>query len=115
APRARMPDAPALKPDALRPPLPPVPTRRSSDLPPPQRGEQPKPAALAPVVAAVAGNRKVEGMLLEVVSEKTGYPAEMLEMGMALDADLGSDSIKRVAILSALLERQPEAPAVKPA
>ena len=51
---------------------------------------------------------------MEVVSEKTGYPAEMLELDMALDADLGIDSIKRVEILSALQERLPEAPAAKP-
>ena len=33
---------------------------------------------------------------------------------MAMDADLGIDSIKRVEILSALQERLPEAPQVKP-
>jgi NAD(P)-dependent dehydrogenase (short-subunit alcohol dehydrogenase family) len=53
-------------------------------------------------------------VLLEVVSEKTGYPAETLGLDMALDADLGVDSIKRVEILSALQERLPSAPAVKP-
>src|SRR5262249_30229310 len=52
--------------------------------------------------------------LLAVVAEKTGYPAEMLEPDMALDADLGIDSIKRVEILSALQERLPEAPPVRP-
>jgi acyl carrier protein len=49
-----------------------------------------------------------------VIAEKTGYPVEMLELGMSLDADLGIDSIKRVEILSALQERLPELPAVKP-
>ena len=53
-------------------------------------------------------------VLLEVVAEKTGYPAEMLEPEMQLDADLGIDSIKRVEILSALQERLPEAPIIKP-
>ena len=48
-------------------------------------------------------------ILLEVVAEKTGYPAEMLELDMQLDADLGIDSIKRVEILSALQDRLPEA------
>ena len=38
----------------------------------------------------------------------------MLELEMTLDADLGIDSIKRVEILSALQEKLPEAPAVKP-
>ncbi len=52
--------------------------------------------------------------LLSVVSEKTGYPEEMLDLSMGLDADLGIDSIKRVEILSALQERLPEAPAITP-
>src|SRR5437870_12983028 len=38
----------------------------------------------------------------------------MLQMDMTLDADLGIDSIKRVEILSALQDRLPDAPAVKP-
>ena len=42
-----------------------------------------------------------------MIAEKTGYPTEMLELDMALDADLGIDSIKRVEILSALQERLP--------
>ncbi len=53
-------------------------------------------------------------ILLEVVSDKTGYPVEMLEMDMELDSDLGIDSIKRVEILSVLQEKLPEAPNVKP-
>ncbi|MCZ6526331.1 MAG: SDR family NAD(P)-dependent oxidoreductase, partial [Gammaproteobacteria bacterium] len=53
-------------------------------------------------------------VLLEVVADKTGYPADMLNLDMNLDSDLGIDSIKRVEILSALQERLPEAPAVKP-
>jgi NAD(P)-dependent dehydrogenase (short-subunit alcohol dehydrogenase family)/acyl carrier protein len=52
--------------------------------------------------------------LMEVVSEKTGYPVEMLEPGMSMDADLGIDSIKRVEILSALQERLPSAPVIGP-
>ncbi len=38
----------------------------------------------------------------------------MLELDMALDTDLGIDSIKRVEILSALQEKLPGAPAIKP-
>jgi acyl transferase domain-containing protein/NAD(P)-dependent dehydrogenase (short-subunit alcohol dehydrogenase family)/acyl carrier protein len=57
---------------------------------------------------------EVHQALVEVVSEKTGYPAEVLEPGMHLDADLGIDSIKRVEILAALQERLPEAPVIGP-
>ncbi len=48
--------------------------------------------------------------LLEIVSEKTGYPPEMLEMDMDMEADLGIDSIKRVEILGAMQTRHPEIP-----
>ena len=50
--------------------------------------------------------------LLNVVSEKTGYPAEMLELDMDMEADLGIDSIKRVEILGALQEEIPDLPQV---
>ncbi|GIW81399.1 MAG: hypothetical protein KatS3mg105_3206 [Gemmatales bacterium] len=59
-----------------------------------------------------ASDDRVRQTLLDVVAEKTGYPAEMLELDMELDADLGIDSIKRVEIFSALQEKLPEAPAV---
>ncbi|QVL33361.1 SDR family NAD(P)-dependent oxidoreductase [Telmatocola sphagniphila] len=60
------------------------------------------------------GFSKVRDTLLAIVAEKTGYPVEMLGLDMSLDADLGIDSIKRVEILSAIQEKLPEAPAVKP-
>lgn len=52
----------------------------------------------------------LEALMMQVVSEKTGYPLEMLEPQMELEADLGIDSIKRVEILSALRERVPGLP-----
>ena len=51
-------------------------------------------------------------LLLDTVSDKTGYPAEMLTMEMELESDLGIDSIKRVEILSAIQETVPELPEV---
>ncbi|MFO0916986.1 MAG: SDR family NAD(P)-dependent oxidoreductase [Planctomycetaceae bacterium] len=60
------------------------------------------------------GNSRLAADVLEVVSEKTGYPSEMLKPEMSLDHDLGIDSIKRVEILSAAQERRPDLPAVKP-
>ncbi len=53
---------------------------------------------------------EIRAALLEIVSEKTGYPTEMLEMGMDMEADLGIDSIKRVEILGAMQERFPDLP-----
>ncbi len=66
----------------------------------------------APAHPAAGSSRDLTALLLAVVSEKTGYPAEMLNIGMDLEADLGVDSIKRVEILSAMREREPGLPEV---
>ncbi len=63
-------------------------------------------------VAPVADSR-MEATLLDVVAAKTGYPAEMLQLDMELDTDLGIDSIKRVEIFALLQEKLPDAPPVK--
>ena len=75
-------------------------------------------AAAAPVAAAPAAKAAAPAVnlmkeMLEVVSEKTGYPVEMLDLKMELEADLGIDSIKRVEILSAMQERVPSLPDVE--
>ena len=44
-------------------------------------------------------------LLLDIVSERTGYPLEMLELDLDLEADLSIDSIKRIEILGALSAR----------
>ena len=88
---------PAAKPVAAKAPEP-TPPRVAAPTPTP--------------VASKAG--AIHDVLVEVVSEKTGYPAEVLEPGMQLDADLGIDSIKRVEILSALQERLPGSPVIGP-
>ena len=72
------------------------------------------PAAQPVVPVAQPKSDRVAETLLAVVSEKTGYPVEMLEMEMGLDSDLGIDSIKRVEILSALQERLPGSPVIGP-
>ncbi|KOG21418.1 hypothetical protein ADK35_16395, partial [Streptomyces viridochromogenes] len=69
-------------------------------------------AALAPT--AVTSTEDVAAALLGVVSEKTGYPAEMLDLGMDVEADLGIDSIKRVEIMGILQERFPSPTPVGP-
>ncbi len=42
--------------------------------------------------------------LLRFVSEKTGYPPEMLDLNANLEADLGVDSIKKIEIFGELRE-----------
>nr|MDQ3031903.1 acyltransferase domain-containing protein [Myxococcota bacterium] len=74
-------------------------------------------AAPAPVVRAapVAAAVDLMAVMLEVVAAKTGYPAEMVQMEMELEADLGIDSIKRVEILAAVREQAPGLPDLDPA
>jgi acyl transferase domain-containing protein/NADP-dependent 3-hydroxy acid dehydrogenase YdfG len=115
----RLPDAPQVKPehlgtlhtlqdvaDFLAGPVA-KPTAAGMTPAPPDDSASPSPAKSVP-------RGEVAQTLLAVVSEKTGYPAESLGLGLSLDADLGVDSIKRVEILAALQERLPDAPQVKP-
>ena len=75
---------------------------------------EPKPAAPAqPAVPAAADAEKLQAALLAIVSEKTGYPVETLELDMDMEADLGIDSIKRVEILGAMQSQFPELPKIE--
>lgn len=83
--------------------------------------EQPQPAAVptaaSPATATPSAHAvpsPIATVLMEVVADKTGYPTEMLNLEMSLDSDLGIDSIKRVEIMSALQQRLPGAPEIKP-
>jgi NAD(P)-dependent dehydrogenase (short-subunit alcohol dehydrogenase family) len=49
----------------------------------------------------------LQGIVLGVVAEKTGYPVELLGLDMDMESGLGIDSIKRVEILSALEKQVP--------
>ena len=51
---------------------------------------------------------------MSVVAEKTGYPTEMLELEMDMEADLGIDSIKRVEILGTVQDELPGLPELSP-
>ena len=69
-----------------------------------------EPAPLRPLPAiATNGHVASDGpdiadRLLEIVSERTGYPREMLELDADLEADLGIDSIKRVEIVGTMIQ-----------
>jgi acyl transferase domain-containing protein len=100
---------------APAPPAPPAAAPSAITLPPPTPAAAAVPQAPLPQPAAAAtADGMITQTLMTVVSEKTGYPVEMLEPDMGLDADLGIDSIKRVEILSALQERLPGSPVIGP-
>ncbi|MEM6261410.1 MAG: SDR family NAD(P)-dependent oxidoreductase, partial [Bacteroidota bacterium] len=63
--------------------------------------------ATPPTSNPTANTSNLSPILLSIISEKTGYPEEMLEPGMDLEADLGIDSIKRVEIFGAVQEQHP--------
>ncbi len=47
---------------------------------------------------------KVERKVLEIVAEKTGYPVDMLEPDLDMEADLGIDTVKQVELFGAIRE-----------
>lgn len=55
--------------------------------------------------APATANKDVTAVLLAVISDKTGYPPDMLGMEMDLEADLSIDSIKRMEIIGELKTR----------
>ncbi len=63
-------------------------------------------ATAAPPVAAapqaVAGD--VKKRILALVVEKTGYPEEMLDLDLDMEADLGVDTVKQAEIFAAIRE-----------
>src|SRR5204863_5483756 len=76
-----------------------------------QAAATPVPASpVAPAAVPVPAVADLAGLMLAVVAEKTGYPVEMLDPEMDLEADLGIDSIKRVEILSTVRTRVPDLP-----
>ena len=69
---------------------------------PPPEAEAAAPATPPGNGHAVVSADEIKERLLAIVSERTGYPAEMLELDADLEGDLGIDSIKRVEIAGTL-------------
>ncbi len=67
-------------------------------LPPPAAA-----AAPAPLPAPATLGR--DAVLLDIVSDRTGYPPDMLDLDLDLEADLSIDSIKRLEIIGELARR----------
>ena len=53
---------------------------------------------------SVPQNDEVTRVVLEKVSEKTGYPVEMLDMELDLEADLGIDTVKQAELFASIRE-----------
>jgi acyl transferase domain-containing protein len=84
------PAAPATR---IEPPSPPTPEPPSAPITqPPANGR------------TVVSSEEIKERLLAIVSERTGYPADMLQLDADLEGDLGIDSIKRVEIAGTLTQ-----------
>ncbi|MFC9970912.1 SDR family NAD(P)-dependent oxidoreductase [Spirillospora sp. NPDC127200] len=128
APLSPAPAPPAAMPPAAMPPAPmapapmasatmaPAPMPAAPMAPPVEPAAPVPPPASAPAAESeppqAADGPDLGTLVIEVVAEKTGYPAEILTPDMHLEGDLGIDSIKRVEILSAVRGRAPDLPEV---
>jgi acyl transferase domain-containing protein/acyl carrier protein len=90
-------DPPGAEPEARLTVQPEIPPRAAVYMP------ETAPAMPTPEPAdTVAAGQDVASVLMSVVADRTGYPVEVLEPSMRLEADLGIDSIKKVEILAGL-------------
>ena len=67
--------------------------------------EEPVAPAIASVAAPALQNADQEAVrqyVLATVSEKTGYPVEMLDTDLDLEADLGIDTVKQAELLASI-------------
>ncbi|MBL4657530.1 MAG: acyltransferase domain-containing protein, partial [Flavobacteriales bacterium] len=92
-PRVAEPEAAKLEAAPVATPEPVVPPTPTPTPPPAPVASEPAPTSTGSV-----DRSSIESSLLAVIAEKTGYPSEMLELTMDMEADLGIDSIKRVEI-----------------
>jgi malonyl CoA-acyl carrier protein transacylase len=77
------------------------PARLPEEAPAESEGEE------ATVPSGGTSADSISEILLSRISERTGYPVEMLDPEVDLEADLGIDSIKRIEILGSLWESNP--------
>jgi acyl transferase domain-containing protein/NAD(P)H-dependent flavin oxidoreductase YrpB (nitropropane dioxygenase family) len=66
------------------------------------------PAAPAPAASGSLTTDDLKNLILEIVSEKTGYESDMLDFDQNLEADFGIDSIKRVDVVAGLMKALPD-------
>jgi acyl transferase domain-containing protein/NAD(P)-dependent dehydrogenase (short-subunit alcohol dehydrogenase family) len=67
---------------------------------------EPVPVQVSPPVAPVrdSASDSVKERILNLVVEKTGYPKDMLDLDLDLEADLGVDTVKQAEMFAAIRE-----------
>jgi 3-oxoacyl-(acyl-carrier-protein) synthase/NAD(P)-dependent dehydrogenase (short-subunit alcohol dehydrogenase family) len=61
-----------------------------------------EPAVPTPAVTETVSAESVRDTIVALVVEKTGYPADMLDLDLDLEADLGVDTVKQAELLAAI-------------
>jgi acyl transferase domain-containing protein/acyl carrier protein/NAD(P)-dependent dehydrogenase (short-subunit alcohol dehydrogenase family) len=85
----------------------PVRTPEAPSDPRPEPTPAPQPKAVAPVPAATPASAAVDPVsarVMAVVALKTGYPQDMLDPDLDLEADLGIDTVKQAETFAAIRE-----------
>ena len=66
--------------------------------------EKAQPAPSAAAAPLIATDESVKDKILALVVEKTGYPKDMLDLDLDLEADLGIDTVKQAEMFAAIRE-----------
>jgi hypothetical protein len=61
-----------------------------------------EPPLPAPAAVPAAAQISIQQRVLEIVAEKTGYPQEMLDLDLDLEADLGVDTVKQAEMFASV-------------
>jgi len=64
---------------------------------------EPKPQSVKST--ATTGSEEIKKTILALVSEKTGYPADVLDLELDLEADLGIDTVKQAELFADIRSR----------
>jgi malonyl CoA-acyl carrier protein transacylase len=92
----KSPDAPVVS--AQQPEIPKPQVQASAKI------ETPAVTLTVPQPSAVPATDKIAAEVLRIVAEQTGYPPEMLQPDLDLEADLGIDTVKQAEMFAAIRE-----------
>ena len=105
-----MPSKPETPAQAKPVPTPAALARQAEVKAAPAAQQRPKPIEPAaaqqdkPSVPAITAADQVKERIIALVVEKTGYPADMLDLDLDLEADLGVDTVKQAEMFAAIRE-----------
>ncbi len=99
-------EMPSPAPVKTKAPAAPEPKAVPEQMPAIEPTAKPAPVALSVQAApSPTGEDDVKARVLALVSEKTGYPVDMLDLDLDLEADLGVDTVKQAEIFAAVREK----------